>query len=176
MSGRMLVAGVGNIFRRDDGFGSAVVGWLAGHGAQDWPDGLVLKDFGIRGVHLAYELLDGYDDVVLVDTMHRDGPPGTLYEVEPDPASLPAGAAMVNAHDLAPEAVLALVPALGGRLGRVTVVGCEPASLADGIGLTDLVASRVPDAGRLVLGLVAKAADSAERGFTSVHGQGTVRR
>jgi hydrogenase maturation protease len=72
--------------------------------------------------------------------------------------------------------VLALVPALGGRLGRVTVVGCEPASLADGIGLTDLVASRVPDAGRLVLGLVAKAADSAERGFTSVHGQGTVRR
>jgi hydrogenase maturation protease len=176
MTGSMLVAGVGNIFRCDDGFGSAVIGWLAEHGAQEWPDWLVVKDFGIRSVHLAYELLDGYDDVVLVDTMHRDGPPGTLYVVQPDLASLPVGAAVVDAHDMAPEAVLALVPALGGQLGRVTVVGCEPASLDDGIGLTDLVASRVPEAGRLVLDHVASVSDSAERGFTSVQTRGTVRR
>jgi hydrogenase maturation protease len=172
MSESMLVAGVGNIFRRDDGFGSAVIGWLAEYGGQQWPEWLVLKDFGIRGVHLAYELLDGYDDLVLVDTMHRDGPPGTLYVVQPDLTSPPGGTSMVDAHDMAPEAVLALVPALGGQLGRVTVVGCEPVSLADGMGLTDLVAARVPEAGRLVLDLVAKVPTQPKEGSHRSGGRG----
>lgn len=176
MSGRMLVAGVGNIFRGDDGFGSAVIAWLAGHGADRWPDWLLLKDFGIRGVHLAYELLDGYDDLVLVDTMHRGGPPGTLYVVQPDVTQPPQSSSMLDAHDMAPEAVLALVPALGGQLGRVTVVGCEPESLADGIGLTETVDARVPEAGRLVLDLVDRAVRSTEGGFPSAPGRGTVRR
>ena len=83
--------------------------------------------------------------------MHRDGPPGTLYVVQPDLSSAPVGSSMLDAHDMAPESVLALVPALGGQLGRVTVVGCEPVSLADGIGLSPLVAARVPEAGQLVL-------------------------
>ena len=176
MRGRMLVAGVGNIFRGDDGFGSAVIAWLAGHGAQQWPEWLVLGDFGIRGVHLAYELLDGYDDLVLVDTMHRDGRPGTLYVVQPDASSPPDGGSMLDAHDMAPEAVLALVPSLGGQLGRVTVVGCEPVTLADGIGLSETVAARVPEAGRLVLDLADEAVRSAGRGFPSAPERGTVRR
>lgn len=176
MSGRMLVAGVGNIFRADDGFGSAVITWLAEHGARRWPDWLLLKDFGIRGVHLAYELLDGYDDLVLVDTMHREGPPGTLYVVQPDVTSPPQHSSMLDAHDMAPEAVLALVPALGGTLGRVTVVGCEPESLADGIGLSETVAARVPEAGRLVLDLADRAVRSAEGGFPSASERGRVRR
>jgi hydrogenase maturation protease len=176
MSRRMLVAGVGNIFRGDDGFGSAVIAWLAGHGAHRWPDWLLLEDFGIRGVHLAYELLDGYDDLVLVDTMHREGPPGTLYVVQPDVTSLPQGSSLLDAHDMAPEAVLALVPALGGHLGRVTVVGCEPASLADGIGLSETVAARVSEAGRLVLDLADQAVRSAEGGFPSASQRGRVRR
>jgi hydrogenase maturation protease len=176
VNGRMLVAGVGNIFRGDDGFGSAVIGWLAEHGAHTWPDWLLLKDFGIRGVHLAYELLDGYDDLVLVDTMHREGRPGTIYVVQPDVSSPPQGSSMLDAHDMAPEAVLALVPTLGGRLGRVTVVGCEPESLADGIGLSETVAARVPEAGRLVLDLVDQVVRSTGRGFPTAPQQGRVRR
>ena len=168
MSGRLLVAGVGNIFRSDDGFGSAVVEWLQAHPAATWPEWVLLRDFGIRGVHLAYELLDGYDDVVLVDAVHRDGAPGSVYVIEPDLAAAQGaagdGGLMLDAHDMAPEAVLALVPALGGTLGRVTVVGCEPVSLRDGVGLSELVARRVPEAGRLVQELVAAVVDGRAAG------------
>ncbi|MFN0280567.1 MAG: hydrogenase maturation protease [Kineosporiaceae bacterium] len=163
-AGRVLVAGVGNIFRGDDGFGPAVVEWLHRDAVGPWPDGVVVRDYGIRGVHLAYDLLDGYDDVVFVDTMHRGGEPGTVYVVEPALDACRAGAVQgsmvapsLDAHDLAPEAVLALVPDLGGSLGRVTVVGCEPVSLADGIGLSPAVSEQVPSAGRIVRGLVAHA-------------------
>lgn len=155
MTARMLVAGVGIIFHGDDGFGTAVVTWLEPHQGVTWPAWVVLRDFGIRGVHLAYELLDGYDDVVLVDTMHRDQPAGTVYVVEPSLAQIAAaGASPMDAHDLAPESVLAMVPGLGGTLGRVTVVGCEPVTLAGGIGLDPLVEARVPRAAALVAGLV----------------------
>ncbi len=158
---RVIVAGVGNIFRSDDGFGSAVVRWLQEHEAAQWEPWITVQDFGIRGVHLAYELLDGYAEVIIVDTMHRDGDPGTLYVVEPDLARLGASrASMVDAHDMAPESVLAMVPALGGTLGHVSVVGCEPASLQDGIGLSDVVADQVPGAARLVCGLL----DAVRRG------------
>ncbi len=155
MSADVLVAGVGNIFRGDDGFGTAVVAWLETHPRPEWSDRVLVKDFGIRGVHLAYELLEGYPDLVLVDTMHRDGEPGSLYVVEPDLDDLATGTSMVDAHDLAPASVLALVPSLGGALGRVTVVGCEPVSVEDGLGLSDVVEGRVPGAGRLVHDVVA---------------------
>ncbi|MFC6707446.1 hydrogenase maturation protease [Flexivirga alba] len=153
---RMLVAGVGNIFRSDDGFATAVVSWLDEHARATWPEWVRLRDFGIGGVHLAYELLNGYDDLVLVDAMHREGGgPGMLYVVQPNLDTLRGDQApALDAHDLAPEAVLSLVPGLGGTLGRVTVIGCEPASTADGMDLSDVVSGRVPEAGRLVCELV----------------------
>ena len=162
----MLVAGVGNIFRTDDGFATEVVTWLQGNALADWPDWVHLRDFGTGGLHLAYELLGGYREVILIDAVHReDGDPGTLYLIEPDVAQLPEpeGTA-VDAHDLSPESVLALVPRLGGTLGTVTVVGCEPASTDDGLGLSEVVAARVPEAGRLVCTLVSAAID-ARAGF-----------
>ena len=85
MTGRTLVAGVGNVFLRDDAFGCEVVRLLATHPV---PDGVEVRDFGIRGVHLAYDLLDGCDLFVLVDAAPRGEPPGTVtvLEVEvPDP-------------------------------------------------------------------------------------------
>ena len=65
MTGRMLVAGVGNIFLGDDGFGVAVASRLAG---ADLPSWVQVADYGISGMHLAYDLADGYETAILVDT------------------------------------------------------------------------------------------------------------
>ena len=80
---RTLVAGVGNIFLSDDGFGVEVVKEL---GQRTLPTGVELADFGIRGVHLAYQLMEGYDLLILVDAVPRDQPPGTLFVIEPETA------------------------------------------------------------------------------------------
>ena len=156
---RVLVAGLGNVFEGDDGFGVAVVQRLAG---QSWPDGVEVRDVGIRGVHLAYQLLEPYDLVVMVDAVQRGGAPGTLYVIEhgvdetaPEPAQ---DAPMMDAHDLAPDGVLALVPRLGATLPRVVVVGCEPASIAPGMDLSAAVEGSVEAAVRLVRELVHDAA------------------
>jgi hydrogenase maturation protease len=152
---RTLVAGLGNIFEGDDGFGVEVVRRLA---ATEWPDGVELRDFGIRGVHLAYQLLDPYDLVVIVDAVQRGEVPGTVYVIEHGPdetLAAPAGdAPLMDAHDLAPDGVLALVPRLGGTLCRVIVVGCEPASIMPGMELSVPVAASVERAAQLVTGLV----------------------
>lgn len=149
---RVLVAGVGNIFRSDDGFGSAVLERLL---PEPWPEGVLVKDFGIGAIHLAYELVDGWEVLVLVDAVDRGAEPGTLFVIEPDlDAARDAPATMLDAHDLAPQAVLAMVPKLGGELGRVRVVGCQPASLADGIGLSAPVAASLDSAAGMVRRLV----------------------
>lgn len=152
---RTLVAGLGNIFEGDDGFGVEVANTLI---ATQWPDGVELGEYGIRGVHLAYQLLEGYDLVVIADAVSRGGEPGTVYVIEhaadterPEPT---AHEPMVDAHDLGPDAVLALVPTLGGTLGRVVIVGCEPATLEPNMGLSPRVAGSVEAAARLVTEIV----------------------
>ena len=128
-----------------------------------------MHDYGIGGVHLAYDLLEGYDELVLVDAMQRPGGrPGTVYVLDAEPPTIPAddGAVpMLDAHDLAPETVLALVPSLGGTLPPVTVVGCEPESTEDGMGLSEVVAGQVEVAARIVDDLVTGAV--RRRGTTS---------
>jgi len=152
MSRRILAAGVGNIFRGDDGFGPAVVRRLE---QAPLPEDVTLRDFGIRGIHLAYELVDGYDLLVLVDAVDRQAVPGSLFVIEPDLSGAgEAAGSMLDAHDLAPQAVLSLVPVLGGRLGRVLVVGCQPESVADGMGLSAPVAAGLDEAAALVRRLV----------------------
>lgn len=152
---RTLIAGLGNIFEGDDGFGVDVVRRLA---PTEWPDGVELRDFGIRGVHLAYQLLEPYDLVVIVDAVHRDRAPGTLYVIEhgvDESVGEPADdAPLMDAHDLAPDGVLALVPRLGGTLCRVVVVGCEPATIAPSMGLSAPVTASVEKAAQLVTALV----------------------
>ncbi|MFF0342765.1 hydrogenase maturation protease [Kribbella sp. NPDC004875] len=150
MTARILVAGLGNLFCTDDAFGVEVVRRLA---ARSWPPGVEIQDFGIRGIHLAYQLLEPYELVVLIDAVHRDAPPGTLYVIEAEPVEETAEASM-DAHDLSPDAVLSLVPQLGGTLGRVVVVGCEPADLDAGMELTPAVAGAVEQAATLVTELV----------------------
>lgn len=152
---RVLVAGIGNIFCGDDGFGSAVAQRLA---QEPVPDGAEVVDYGIRGVHLAYQLLDGYDLAVLVDAVHRDGPPGAVYVIEHESdAAARDTAPVMDAHDLSPDGVLALVPALGGTLPRVLVVGCEPATADAGIGLSPPVERAVGEAAQVVRDILASA-------------------
>jgi hydrogenase maturation protease len=127
---RVLVAGIGNVFLGDDGFGVEVVRQLA---SQPLPEGVELFDAGVGGLHLAYRLLDGYDLLIAVDAVARGGPPGTIYVVEPELSHEPETA---DAHAVSLPSVLALVRALGGTLCRVLVVGCEPATLGEGMGLS----------------------------------------
>jgi hydrogenase maturation protease len=141
---RRLVAGVGNIFLGDDGFGVEVATRLA---RQQLPDGVRVLDTGIRARDLAYELLDGgYETAILVDAVARGGSPGTVYLIEPESGEPPAAIAAIDGHAMHPEATLALVQALGGVATRILVVGCEPASLEEGVGLSQPVAAAVDQA------------------------------
>ena len=83
MTDRVLVAGIGNIFLSDDAFGVEVAHRLSGRAL---PDGVRVEDYGIRGMHLAYDLLEGYDALVLVDAVPMGEPPGTLAVIEPESA------------------------------------------------------------------------------------------
>lgn len=145
----VLVAGVGNVFCSDDGFGVEVARRLAGD--DRLPDGVRVLDAGIRGVHLAYELLDGCDRFVLVDAVQLGAAPGTVSVLEP--ADLPPSEP-VDGHGLDPAAVLALVDRLGGRIGQVRIVGCEPATVGEGMGLSAAVEAAVPAAVDTVLDLL----------------------
>jgi hydrogenase maturation protease len=147
----VLVAGVGNIFLGDDGFGVEVARRLAD---QQLPEGVEVADFGIRGVHLAYQLLEGYDLAILVDASARGGEPGSLYVIEPTPGD---GDVLLDGHGMQPAAVLGLLEALGGPVGRVLVVGCEPAEVGERIGLSEPVGRAVGEAVRLVRELVTQA-------------------
>jgi len=153
----ILVAGIGNIFQNDDGFGSEVARLLLS--GPPPPDGVKIVDYGIRGVHLAYELLDGYDAAILIDATAQGGAPGTIYVLEPDVEAIEsetglAEAGIVDAHGMDPASVLALLRSLGGRIGRLLVVGCEPADVDDGIGLSEPVAGAVEEACRVVRELI----------------------
>jgi hydrogenase maturation protease len=165
MTGRTLVAGVGNVFLRDDAFGVEVVRLL---GEQPRDDGVVIRDFGIRGVHLAYELLDGCDLFVLIDAAPRGAAPGTVSVIDvelPGPASLTSP--VIDAHSLTPDSIFALLASLGGRPGRSLLVACEPADVSAGMGLTDPVAEALPHAVRAVEEILAGASQDA-RGVTDL--------
>ncbi|MEU9207395.1 hydrogenase maturation protease [Streptomyces sp. NPDC048415] len=127
---RLLVAGVGNIFLADDAFGPEVVNALS---RRPLPAHVDVRDFGIRGMDLAYQLLDGYDAAVLVDAAPRGLPPGTLSLVEPDIPDTDTARAVPEAHGMDPVKVLALAAHLGdGSLPRIVVLACEPERLPRG--------------------------------------------
>ena len=153
MTGRILVAGVCNVFLRDDAFGVEVVRLLA---ERPQPPGVQIQDYGIRGVHLVYELLDGYDLFVLIDAAPRGEAPGTVsvLEVElPSPGAQP----VIDAHSLTPDAIFGLLSSLGGHPGRNLVVACEPAEVDAGMGLSDPVREALPHAVRAVEEILAQA-------------------
>lgn len=155
MTQTILVAGIGNIFLSDDGFGVSVANRLA---ECDLPPQVKVSDYGIRGIHLAYELLDGYQALVLVDAIDLRDAPGTLTVMEPELESGLSGdgSVPVDAHSMSPDVVLGTLCRLGGSLDRIAVVGCQPATLEEGIGLSPPVAAAIEPAVGLCTQLVAE--------------------
>jgi hydrogenase maturation protease len=143
MSPRILIAGIGNIFLGDDGFGPEVLRQVRAQVSES--DGLRATDYGIGGMHLAYDLLDGWDALVLVDAIPSRGVPGTVhvFEADHEPQHSPEA---LDAHGMDPATVFASLRALGGTPPRTIVVGCEVADVGEGMGLSEPVRAAVPEA------------------------------
>jgi hydrogenase maturation protease len=134
MSKRILIAGVGNIFLGDDGFGVEVVRWLAG---RELPEGVEVVDFGIRGMDLAYAMQRDYEVVVFVDATPRGKEPGTVYLLEPEIEE--DGEVSLDTHGMDPVKVIKLSRALGAKPTRTLVVGCEPQVVLGGEDYDDML-------------------------------------
>lgn len=145
---RILVAGIGNIFLGDDAFGVMAARELARH---EWPAGVDVRDFGIRGLDLAYALQSGYDAAILVDAVPHGEAPGTLYVLEP---ALQPAPATIETHGMDPVKVLHLTRALGGEPPRTVVVGCEPRPLPADLDPADVVAEVSPEVQAAIAGAV----------------------
>ena len=156
MSKRVLVAGVGNVFLGDDGFGVEVVRRLAG---RELPEGVEVADFGIRAMDLAYALQDDYEVVIFVDAISRGEKPGTVYLLEPEIED--GGEVTLDTHGMDPVKVIQLSRALGAKPTRTLVVGCEPQVVVSGedydemlMELSEPVGAAVEEAVQLVESLV----------------------
>jgi hydrogenase maturation protease len=153
----ILVAGIGNIFLGDDGFGVEVATRLA---EKQFPEGVRVVDFGIRGLDLAYALMDGPETTILIDACPRDAAPGTIYVMEPNLSAFDApGNVAVDAHAMNPASVLRMAKSMGAPLKRILLLGCEPATLGpeEGqMGLSEVVEQAVGAAVRLTESLVAR--------------------
>jgi hydrogenase maturation protease len=152
----ILVAGIGNIFLGDDAFGVEVVRRMAGLAL---PESVRVKDFGIRGFDLAFQL-DSAETVILVDATSRGGAPGTLYTIEPDLDFVSEQTGCADAHSMDPVEVLRLAKQMDIRAGRVLLVGCEPETFGpenEGkMGLSAVVEAAVDRAVNLIESMIAR--------------------
>jgi hydrogenase maturation protease len=148
----ILIAGVGNSWLRDDGFGGEVARRLT---ALQLPVGVSVMDAGTGGLDLAYEVMRGYDALVILDVSPQGGEPGTLYVMEPDEEAVPGQIVdgdVINPHAMDPQTVLRFVKSVGAWPGKVVVIACEPEQVSEmGWGLSETVQGAVDRAVRLVL-------------------------
>jgi hydrogenase maturation protease len=160
MTAKILVAGVGNIFLGDDGFGVEVARSLS---KRQLPGNVTVKDFGIRGFDLAYALLDPWDAVILVDALPRGEAAGTLYVVEPNLAGMGSSASAdtaINPHGMDPVRVLNLAASMGTISAQVLILGCEPHDFGDELegrmGLSTPVQAAIEEASNMIEELVGR--------------------
>ena len=153
----ILIAGVGNAWLRDDGFGGEVARRLAN---RPLPEGVDVIDAGTGGLDLAYEVMRGYDGLVILDVSKQGGEPGTLYVMEPDEESVPGAIEdgdVLNPHAMDPQTVLRFVKSVGAWPGRVVVIACEPVDVEEmGWGLSDPVRDAIERAVDLAVETVAE--------------------
>jgi hydrogenase maturation protease len=148
----ILIAGVGNSWLRDDGFGGEVARRLS---ELELPAGVSVMDAGTGGLDLAYEVMRGYDALVILDVSPQGGAPGTLYVMEPDEEAVPGGIEdgdVINPHAMDPQTVLRFVKSVGAWPGKVVIIACEPEQVSEmGWGLSERVQGAVQRAVTLVL-------------------------
>jgi hydrogenase maturation protease len=163
MSAKVLVAGIGNVFLGDDGFGVEVVARLA---KRTLPEGVEVADYGVRGYDLAFSLMGSYDAAILVDAIPQGREPGSVCLLEPDVEDLETGQLM-NGHGMSPIEVFRLVKQFGGTLPRTYLVGCEPDEIdPDGegrMGLSPSVSAAVDEAVDVVVGLAEELVTAGSR-------------
>lgn len=154
---RILIAGIGNAWLGDDGFGGAVAERLEQRGL---PEEAAVFDFGTGGLDLAYEVMRGYDALVLVDISRQGGEPGTLYVMEVAESDVEGGiedGQTINPHGMDPRTVLRFVRSIGAWPGKVVVIACEPSAVGElGLALSDAVGGAVDRAVDLVLDTVSE--------------------
>jgi hydrogenase maturation protease len=148
----ILIAGVGNAWLRDDGFGGEVARRLS---ERELPDRVSVMDAGTGGLDLAYEVMRGYDALIILDVSQQGGAPGTLYLMEPDEDSVAGGIEdgdVINPHAMDPQTVLRFVKSVGAWPGKVVVIACEPGDVQEmGWGLSEQVRGAVERAVDLVV-------------------------
>jgi hydrogenase maturation protease len=150
---RVLIAGIGNAWQRDDGFGSEVARRIE---QRELPEGVAVIDFGTGGLDLAYQAMYGYDAILMIDISRQGGEPGTLYVMEVDEDEVAAGAVedgeVLNPHGMDPETVLRFIKITGSWPGKVVIVACEPQTIEEmGMGLSPVVEEAVERAVTLVI-------------------------
>jgi hydrogenase maturation protease len=159
---RILVAGVGNAWLRDDGFGGEVARRLE---SRELPSGVAVMDAGTGGLDLAYEVMRGYDALVILDVSRQGGEPGTLYVMEVPEESVEGkidDGETINPHGMDPQTVLRFVRSIGAWPGKVVVIACEPANVDElGFGLSEGVSAAVEEAVDLVIETAAELRSSA---------------
>lgn len=150
---RVLIAGIGNAWQRDDGFGSEVARRIE---QRELPDGVAVVDFGTGGLDLAYQAMYGYDAILMIDISRQGGEPGTLYVMEVDEDEIASGAVedgeVLNPHGMDPETVLRFIKITGSWPGKVVIIACEPKTVEEmGMGLSPVVEEAVDRAVELVI-------------------------
>lgn len=146
---RVLVAGVGNVLRQDDGFGIAVVHHLLDQ--KGLPPGVTVIETGIAGIRMVLELLDGYDVLIIVDAVQRGGEPGQLYLLEAevpdidDLTYIERTDFLADMHFTNPTRAMMLARALEVLPPQVFILGCQPAAHDDfDLGLSPEVEKAIP--------------------------------
>jgi hydrogenase maturation protease len=161
---KVLIACVGNIFLGDDGFGVEVARSLS---QRQLPEGVSVKDYGIRGFDLGYALLDPWDLVIMVDALSRGEAAGTLYVIEPELNGPASADTAINPHGMDPVRVLSLAASMGTISAQVLVVGCEPHDFGDELegrmGLSSPIQGVVEAASDMILDLVASKASESRQ-------------
>jgi hydrogenase maturation protease len=152
---RVMIAGVGNMFMQDDGFGGAVIKKMQ---HKNFPEGVEIKDFGTGGLKLAYDLMRGYDGLILLDASPRGEKPGTLYVIEPNQDDINPDLQQggpIDPHGADPATVLRFVKSIGSWPGKVIIVACEPEAVGDfEIGLSAPVMAAIDKAIEMVEDIV----------------------
>lgn len=135
MTGGLLVLGLGNPLRGDDGIGPRVIEALQGHAL---PSGVDVIDGGTGGLAIV-NLLSCRQRVIIVDAVNMGLPPGHVQRFTLDEARLVDDHTNLSAHGAGLREALVLAQALGLLPDEVVVFGVQPQSLDWKNGLTEPV-------------------------------------